>query len=87
DFERALRCALTLLITGEICPPPPGSDGALRYLRDRISVPRDMSLYPARRLRESLELTAALAGDQPGPPIPSQHRRDQNPAPFARSRG
>ncbi|MEB3174559.1 MAG: glutathione S-transferase family protein [Cyanobacteriota bacterium] len=87
DFERALRCALTHLITGELCPPPPGSDGALRYLRDRISVPRDMSLYAARRLRESLELTAALAGDQPGPPIPSQHRRDQNPAPFTQSRG
>ncbi|MFN5516156.1 MAG: glutathione S-transferase family protein [Cyanobacteriota bacterium] len=86
DFEWALRCALTHLITGELCPPPPSSDGALRYLRDRISVPRDMSLYAARRLRESLEITAALAGDQPGPPIPSQHRRDQNPAPFAQSR-
>jgi len=83
-IDEALRCALTNLMTRQACPPPPGSDVALRYLRDRINVPRDMSIYAAKRLRESLETTAALAGDQQSLPIPVQHRRDQNPANFAR---
>jgi glutathione S-transferase len=71
-------------MTGEVCVPPPGSDVALRYLRDRISVPRDMSIYAAKYLREALEATAALAGDRQGPPIPTKHRRDQDPANFLR---
>lgn len=83
-FEEALRCALTHLITGEVCLPPPGSDSALRYLRDRICVPRDMSIYAAKRLRESLEFTAALVGNEPGTPILLKHRRDQDPANFAK---
>ena len=83
--DEALRCALTLMMTRQACPPPQGSDVALRYLRDRINVPRDMSIYAAKRLRESLEATAALAGDQQGPPIPVKHRRDQNPAEFAKN--
>lgn len=82
-FDEALRCALTVLMTGKTCTPPPGSDEALRYLRDRISVPRDMSIYAAKRLREALETTAALAGDRQGPPIPLRHRRDQDPVNFA----
>lgn len=82
-FEQALRCALTNLMTGEICTPPPGSDPALRYLRDRICVPRDMSIYAAKRLRQALETTAALAGDGQGPEILVKHRRDQDPANFA----
>lgn len=81
-FDEALRCALTLMVTGEVCKPPAGSDRALRYLRDRISVPRDMSIYAAKRLKEALEETAALAGDAQGEPIPVKHRRDQNPANF-----
>ncbi|MEL6181910.1 MAG: glutathione S-transferase family protein [Myxococcota bacterium] len=87
QFAVALRCALTRLIAGEACRPPQGSDSMLRYLRDRISVPRDMSLYAARRLREALEDTAAMVGAAPGPPIPVRHRRDQNPAPFLGSSG
>ncbi len=82
--DTALRCALTNMMSGEVCPPPPDADIALRYWRDRISVPRDMSIYAAKRLRTALESTAALAGDRPGPPIPSQHRRDQDPANFAK---
>ena len=82
-IDVALRCALTYLMTGQICSPPPESDIALRYLRDRINVPRDMSIYAAKRLREALEKTAALVGDRQGSPIPVQHRRDQNPAEFA----
>jgi glutathione S-transferase len=85
-FDQALRCALTNLITGETCLPPAGSDAGLRYLRDRISVPRDMSIYAAKRLREALEQTAALAGDKQGAPIPVKHRRDQDPANFARDK-
>jgi glutathione S-transferase len=82
-FDEALRCALTTLMTREPCTPPAGSDAALRYLRDRISVPRDMSIYAAKRLREALEKTASLVGDRQGTPIPIRHRRDQNPANFA----
>jgi glutathione S-transferase len=82
-FDEALRCALTHLVTGNLCPPPAGTDAALRYLRDRTNVPRDMSIYAAKRLRESLEATAALAGDRQGPAIPLRHRRDQDPANFA----
>ena len=80
--DEALRCALTHLLTGESPAPPAGSDAVLRYVRDRVNVPRDMSLWAARRLRASLEATAALAGPQQGPPIPEQHRRDQDPRPF-----
>jgi glutathione S-transferase len=82
-FDEALRCALTNMMTGEECVPPPSSDVALRYLRDRINVPRDMSIYAAKRLRESLEKTAALVGDRQPEPLPTRHRRDQNPANFA----
>lgn len=82
-FDAALRCALTHLITGQACVPPQGSDVALRYLRDRINVPRDMSIYAAKRLRESLEATAALVGDRQAPAIPVRHRRDQDPTNFA----
>jgi glutathione S-transferase len=81
-FDEALRCALTYLITGETCTPPQGTDSALRYLRDRINVPRDMSIYAAKRLREALETTAALVGDSQGEAIPFRHRRDQNPVNF-----
>lgn len=83
-IDEALRCALTTLMTQQPCIPPQGSDIGLRYLRDRINVPRDMSIYAAKRLRTALEATAALAGDEQGPPIPVKHRRDQNPAEFAR---
>ncbi|WP_009633469.1 glutathione S-transferase family protein [Synechocystis sp. PCC 7509] len=83
-IDTALRCTLTHLMTHQACPPPPGSDKALRYLRDRINVPRDMSIYAARRLRESLEITAALAGKEQGTPIETKHRRDQNPANFVK---
>ncbi|NJN56637.1 MAG: glutathione S-transferase family protein [Leptolyngbyaceae cyanobacterium SL_5_9] len=83
-FDQALRCALTLMMTDEVCVPPSDSDFGLRYLRDRINVPRDMSIYAAKRLREALEKTAALAGDRQGPPIPMKHRRDQDPANFVK---
>lgn len=81
-FDQALRCALTRMMTGKSCPPPIGSDVALRYLRDRISVPRDMSIYAAKRLRTALEETASLVGEAEPEPIPVRHRYDQTPANF-----
>jgi len=46
------------------CKTPKGSAVGLRYLRDRINVPRDMSIHAARMLRTSLEQTAALDSDK-----------------------
>ena len=72
---------------GKALTPPAGSAAGLRYLRDRISVPRDMPLYAARRLRQALEATALRDPGDPkaqGVAIPLQHRRDQDPLPFLR---
>jgi glutathione S-transferase len=44
-----------------------------------------MSIFAAKRLREALEKTASLVGDEQGQPIPIKHRRDQDPAYFARN--
>jgi len=85
SFDTALRCALTLLISGQACPPPGGSAAGLRSLAQRISVPRDMPLHAARRLRQALLHTAALDPvdpSAPGDPLPLHHRRDQDPQPF-----
>ena len=86
--DEAVRCALSHLVGGELETPPPGTAASLRYLRDRISVPRDMSIWAARHLRTALEATAARAPEAAGEktagrvPIPSRHRRDQDPRPF-----
>ena len=90
-LDQGLACALTRLVSGAACPPPAGSAAGLRYLRDRICVPRDMSLHGARHLRQALESTAQLdpaaAAPSMGPismgPIPTSHRRDQDPRRFA----
>ena len=80
--DEALRCALTTMMSGELAQAPQGSDLVLRYLRDRISVPRDMSIYAAKRLKTALEKTASSVGFKQGEPIPAKHRRDQNPLNF-----
>ncbi|CCH65933.1 hypothetical protein RINTHM_14760 [Richelia intracellularis HM01] len=85
-FDQALRCALTYMITGKECQALPSTDIALRYLRDRINVPRDMSIYAAKRLREALEKTAALVGDGQSEAISTKHRYDQNPFNFSQRR-
>ena len=89
----AVRAALTRMM-GEsasaaaafsppVVPLPAGSDAALRYMRDRISVPRDMGIWAGRKLRAALEETAKAAGGaEPSKAIPYNNRRDQNPMPF-----
>ena len=81
-FDQPLRAALTALMQGRSVSPELGSAAALRYLRDRISVPRDMPLHSARLLRQALEATAVLDGDQQPAPLPFEHRFDQDPRPF-----
>ena len=81
-FDLPLRCALTRLITGAACQPPNGSAASLRYLRDRISIPRDMPLPAGRLLRQALEATAAMDGPQQGEPLGLRNRFDQDPRAF-----
>ena len=81
-FDQPLRAALTLLISNQLCKPNKGSAKGLRYLRDRISVPRDMPLLSARKLRKALEITASLDSEELGPKISMHNRFDQDPKPF-----
>ena len=84
-FDQPLRAALTTMIKGQPCIPSKGSAIGLRYLRDRISVPRDMPLLSARKLRQSLEITAQLDSPVEGPSLNTKNRFDQNPEPFQNS--
>ena len=81
-LDQPLRAALTWMVTGLTVQPQAGAAMGLRYLRDRISVPRDMPLLSGRCLRQALERTAALDGDGQPEPLPIQHRFDQDPRPF-----
>jgi glutathione S-transferase len=88
-FDSALRATLAGLAWGDTLVPPEGSASGLRYLRDRISVPRDMPLHSGRALRQALEATALQDPADPlaqGPDLPQQHRRDQDPSPFLQAR-
>ena len=82
SFDQPLRAALTFMISKNLCPPVKSSASALRYLRDRISIPRDMPLLSGRLFRQALESTANIDGNAPGPTIPTRDRLDQNPLQF-----
>ena len=84
-FDQPLRAALTCLIQGQLCSPNKGTASGLRYLRDRISVPRDMPLLAARKLRQVLEKTAQIDNSDQGPSIATANRFDQNPEPFLKN--
>ena len=93
-FDEGLRLALTLVVEGRdntktpVFPPLLRGVGvgiSLRYIRDRISVPRDMSLQAARALRSALEEVAyAVDGVTEAPPLSLDHRRDQDPRNFVK---
>ena len=82
EFDIALRSALTFMINNEINIPENCCGKGLRYLRDRISVPRDMPLLSARNLRQSLEKIASFDESNETYSIPFNHRYDQNPKDF-----
>eukprot|EP01063_Lacrimia_lanifica_P002951 TRINITY_DN1159_c1_g2_i1.p2 TRINITY_DN1159_c1_g2~~TRINITY_DN1159_c1_g2_i1.p2 ORF type:complete len:464 (+),score=133.29 TRINITY_DN1159_c1_g2_i1:51-1394(+) len=105
-FDVSLRAALTILADEALCAEgastecpdseplhqlPPHGPQALRYIRDRLCVPRDMGFWAGRRLRQSLERTAVEYGrpeDVAAPnehPIPTKHRRDSTPVPFRKA--
>ena len=70
------------MISKKDCRPEENRASALRYLRDRISVPRDMPLLSGRLFRQALERTANIDGSDLGPEIPTRNRLDQNPIQF-----
>jgi len=90
--DEALRCVVMRLLSDNndddgsgsvvVSSPPRDSDLSLRYIRDRINVPRDMPIWSARRLRQACEDVARKCGNRRSVPISSRHRRDQNPVPF-----
>ena len=81
-FEESLRSALTHMITGEVRIPEKLSVKSLRYLKNRISVPRDMPIISARLLRQSLNKIELLGENNEVDNIPLNHRYDQDPRNF-----
>ena len=81
-FDESLRSTLTHMITGEMIVPETIAGKSLRYLKNRISVPRDMPLISARLFRQSLNKIESLYKDKEADKIPIKHRYDQDPAKF-----
>ena len=81
-FEIGLRAALTYIVTGETNNVEDSCATGLRFLRDRISVPRDMPIISARILRGALEKISSQSDLKEVHNIPTQHRYDQNPMHF-----
>ncbi len=81
-FDESLRSALTHMITGELKVPETIGSKSLRYLKNRISVPRDMPLISARLFRQSLNKIESLCQNKEIDMIPIKHRYDQDPAKF-----
>jgi glutathione S-transferase len=78
-----LAAVANLLDGGTAAAPPPGTAAALRYVKDRVNVPRDMPIHSARALCAALEATAALdSAAAPRSKIRLKDRRDQDPRPF-----
>ena len=73
------------MITGEIRTPEKLSGKSLRYLKNRISVPRDMPIISARLLRQSLNRIESLSDINEIDKLPLRHRYDQDPINFISS--
>ena len=81
-FEESLRSALTYMVTGELYRPQYNAGEAIKYLKNRISVPRDMPVISARILRQSLNKIESLSDNKDIEQIPVRHRYDQDPINF-----
>ena len=81
-FEESLRSALTYMVTGELYRPQYIAGEAIKYLKNRISVPRDMPVISARILRQSLNKIESLSDNKDIEQIPVRHRYDQDPRNF-----
>ena len=81
-FEESLRAALTHMITSEINEVPKKAATSINYLKNRISVPRDMPIISARILRQSLNKIESTNLNSKIDKIPEKHRYDQDPARF-----
>ncbi len=81
-FEESLRSALTHMITGEVYEPQYNAGKSIRYLKNRISVPRDMPVISARILRKSLNKIESFSNNKDIEKIPIRHRYDQDPQNF-----
>ena len=84
-FEESLRSALSHMITGEVLIPKKLSGISLRYLKNRISVPRDMPIISARLLRQSLNRIESQSDFNEIDKLPLRHRYDQDPINFTSS--
>ena len=81
-FEESLRCALTYMITSEINRVPSKAVLSIIYLKNRISVPRDMPIISARLLRQSLSKIESPILNSEIDKISEGNRYDQDPAKF-----
>jgi len=72
---------------------PSGGSQALLWIRDRLSIPRDMSLWAGRRFRSTLTAVATQYGNAKDLQeyrqnnrwrIPVEHRRDSDPKNFGK---
>ncbi|ABM71839.1 Glutathione S-transferase [Prochlorococcus marinus str. MIT 9515] len=81
-FDQSLRSALTYMITSEINKVPDKAVMSINYLKNRISVPRDMPVISARLLRQSLNKIGSPNVNSKTDKIPVTHRYDQDPSKF-----
>ena len=81
-FEESLRSTLTYMVTGEVYKPQYNAGESIKYLKNRISVPRDMPVISARILRQSLNTIESLSDNKDIEKIPVRHRYDQDPRNF-----
>ena len=81
-FEESLRSALTYMITGEVRISKDIGGKSLRYMKNRISVPRDMPVISARLLRQSLKKIESFSDYIHKDKLPINHRYDQDPINF-----
>ena len=70
------------MVTSEINEFQSKAALSINYLKNRISVPRDMPLISARLLRQSLNKIKSPIINSNIDKIPDKHRYDQDPAKF-----